>query len=123
MGKTSKQFKKSFLSLDFFDETIGFTIDGQRSHKSMTGIFLSIGILVLVCSFAVNKLVICLSYSDTKHQTTFMKNYFDSETEYSFENFSMAFALLNYDSLEPIEDFTQFAKLEAYQTSAKGSFY
>ena len=77
MGKTSKKLKASFLSLDFFDETIGFTIGGQRSHKSVPGIFLSIGILVLVCSFAINKLVLCLSYSDTRHQTSFIKNHYD----------------------------------------------
>ena len=33
----------------------------------------------------------------------------------------MAFALYNTESLEPIENLTQFAKLEAYQTSAIGS--
>ena len=109
--------KTSFFCLDFFDETIGFTIDGNRSHKSLSGIFLSISILALVSSFAVNKLILCLSYSDTKHQTSFIKNYFDIDTGYSFDNFNMAFALVDSDSLEPVKELNKFAKLEAYQTT------
>ena len=87
----------------------------------MAGIFLSIGILVLVCSFAVNKLVLCLAYQDTKHQTAFIKNYLNIEKEYSFDDFSMAFALVDPDSIEPIKDFSKFAKLEALQTSIQVS--
>ena len=119
MGKTSKKLK-SLLSLDFFDETIGLKINGQHSHKSAAGVFLSISILVLVCSFAINKLVLCLSYSDTKHQTYSIKNHFDIDKEYSFDNFSMTYALVDPNSLEPIQDLDKFARLEAYQTITSG---
>ena len=114
MGKIFKKLKTSFFSLDFFAETIGFKINGQRSNSSKAGICLSISILVLVSSFAVKKLIMCLSYSDTRHQTSFMKNYLNTESVYSFDNYNMAFALVDPDKLEPIKDLHKFAKLEAY---------
>ena len=43
-----------------------------------------------------------------------MKNYLNTESVYSFDNYNMAFALVDPDTLEPIKDLHKFAKLEAY---------
>ena len=62
MKKLSNRMKRIFSSLDLFGEDIGFKINGQRTHKSAVGFFLSLGIISTVLAFGLKKLVLCWEF-------------------------------------------------------------
>ena len=63
-------------------------------------------------SFAVNKFLLCITHSDTMHQSSLEKNYFDLSKEHSFDSFNVAFAFLDVLTLEPLHDIEKFANLK-----------
>ena len=67
MNKALKKLRASVLTLDLYGEDIGFTANGQRSIKSVSGLVLSIGILTTVLAFGANKFLLCFDYQETKH--------------------------------------------------------
>ena len=77
MGKVAKKLERSLFYFDFFGEQVGFSINGQSSHKSYEGTIISLGILATVLSFAINKFILSITHSDTMHLSAVEKNYFD----------------------------------------------
>ena len=62
MKNRSNPLKRIFSALDFFGEDVGFTINGQRTHKSAVGFLLSLGIMLTVLAFGLKKFVLCWEF-------------------------------------------------------------
>ena len=76
---------------------------------------MSLGILVTVISFAIKKFTLCYTFGDTIYLTALEKEYFDEGKEYTFDSFSVAFALVDAETFEPINEVERFAKFGVYQ--------
>ena len=123
MGKIAKKLERSLFYFDFFGEQVGFSVNGQKSHKSYEGTIISLGILATVLSFAVNKFILSITHSDTMHTTAVEKNYFDESTEYKFDSFHAAFALIEHSTLEPVQDLERFMTLTVAQEEIENADY
>ena len=75
---TKKADKNSFFkkiangqkSIDIFGEQVNFNIDGENSHKSFFGSFVTIIIALIVVSYGLDKFILMTEYRDTIHQET-----------------------------------------------------
>ena len=57
-------------SIDLFGGGVGFTIGGSSTHKSCFGAVLTLAIIVVTLSYAVNRAQTMAEFGDTVHQTT-----------------------------------------------------
>ena len=71
-------------------------------------------------AFGINKFSLCFTYSDTRQQTSVRNDFFDPEKEYKFEEFDVAFSLIDLN-FEAVEDFEKYLNLKAVRFTPDGN--
>ena len=120
MAKFSAKIQSVFLSLDLFSESIQFSINGKRAHRSILGSIFSLGIFATVLAFGINKFKVSLSYQDTLFQQTIEKNYYEENVEYKFDGFGLAYSVVNLNTNQPIVDYQRFMKIRIDEAISTG---
>lgn len=91
MAKQTKRFKRASNgvfdtfkhSLDLFGQTVAFEINGAGTLTSCSGACISLMILIVVSSFAVNRFQTMYDFEDTTHQQTVVQG---SVTDTIYQN-------------------------------------
>ena len=102
-------------NIDFFGETVEFQIHGQNKYSSICGIMLSLGILVTVLAYGINKYSVMINHDDTIHQKTVSQNEISSSQSFTYADTEFNIALGVKDSVtgQIIEIDDRFIKLIA----------
>ena len=82
---------RPLLNLDMFGEDIKLRINGEQSMKSLTGLFLSIVIFLLIAPYSFKKYKVMLDYDDVDVQSRTEKNALTSDYKTQFEIMDLGF--------------------------------
>ena len=61
------KFSETVKKADMFGEAIGFEFKGSSSYRTLPGAFVSIIIIVLTLSYAIDKFSTMVMYEETRH--------------------------------------------------------
>ena len=65
---------KKLLYFELFGEQVSFNIDGQKSHRSVIGLIMSLIIFIVVCNFGRKKFDVMIKKEDTRYQSYIEEN-------------------------------------------------
>ena len=114
MGEKLSRTVKAF---DIFGETVSFEYDGKSTYRSYLGSLLSIGIIVITISYAVNRFLVMQDRADTVHLQTPITDLYSKESplDYSMTEFDFAFGLQSTSSFNiKFEDPEGYAEFRVF---------
>ena len=111
-----KNFKigNAVKSIDLFGEGLGFTIGGSSTHKSYLGAFLTLCIIVVTLSYAIDRAQTMMAFGDTVHQGTTSESDFSREQPLILSESGVSFAIAITDSTTFIP--VSASEMEGYGT-------
>ena len=66
MPTNTRNLGRKVLRVDIFGETVGFSIDGSNSRRSILGALLSLAIFATVMTYATKKFGVMINRDDTQ---------------------------------------------------------
>ena len=110
------------LSLDQFGESASFQINGSTTYNSLGGSLMTLVILSITLSYAVQRFIVMKAYEDTNHlriEDPFMND--EISLPHAASNFYFATGFLNQQSLEldEIDGYLEVA-ISQFQWSVQG---
>ena len=73
LKKYGRALGEKVKSFDSFGESISLKMEGQSTHKTYLGSFLSILIIAITYTYVYKRYVVMTEFDDSTHQTTFEK--------------------------------------------------
>ena len=96
MKNNTQRLKRTLLKLDIFGEPVGFSVDGDGSHKSYLGLLLSLCVIGTISPYSISKFNTLVEFGDTRVSDDLEPSGIDLSDRTKIENLTFAMGLSNF---------------------------